>query len=137
MHKWKPLNQLPAFLSPFFFFLWLLAVYFLLGARYLSWGWLEILPDQGRALVLAWPEWMTSCFFMVWGARSWVLGLLGAWEDSAECSGDSNTVAMNGSVGFPQKKLAPQWPGQDWPWEVPGSGAWHLPGTQHFRRSCC
>lgn len=34
------------------------------------------------------------------------MGLLGAWEDSAECSGDSNTVAMNGSVGFPKRS----WP---------------------------
>lgn len=70
-----------------------------------------ILPDQDGALVLAWPGWMTGCCFMVSGARSLVIELLGVWEDSAECSGDSNTVDMNGTVDFPKKKLVHQWPG--------------------------
>lgn len=65
-----------------------------------------ILPDQDRALVLACPGWITGSFFMVSGAWSRVIRLLGAWEDSIECSEDSNTMAMNGRVDFPKKKLA-------------------------------
>lgn len=38
-------------------------------------------------------------------ARSQVLVPLEAWGDS-RCSGDSNTVAMNQGVNFPEKKLA-------------------------------
>ena len=60
---------------------------------------------------MVWPGWMTSCCFMVLGARLQVIGLLEAWGDSAQCSGDSNTVAMNGRVDFPKKKLVHQWPG--------------------------
>lgn len=73
-------------------------------------GFAVVLLGQDGALVLAWPGWTTGCCFMVSGARPWVIGLLEAWGDSAGCSGDSNTVVMNGRVDFPKKKLAHQWP---------------------------
>lgn len=57
--------------------------------------------------MLGWP---LSCFLVASRARSQVIMLLEAWRD-CECSGDSNTVAMNGTVDFPKKKLAHQWPG--------------------------
>lgn len=47
------------------------------------------------------------CFFMVSGARPKVTGLLETWWDSAERSGDSNTVVMNGRVDFPKKEVGP------------------------------
>jgi hypothetical protein len=52
--------------------------------------------------------WLTGCFLMASGARPLVTMLLEAWEDSVDCSGDSNTVAVNGRVDFPKKKLAHQ-----------------------------
>jgi hypothetical protein len=52
--------------------------------------------------------WLTGCFLMASGARLLVTMLLEAWEDSVDCSGDSNTVAVNGRVDFPKKKLAHQ-----------------------------
>lgn len=73
-------------------------------------GSLLILTGQDGALLLVWLGCMTGCFFMVSGARPQEIGLLEAWGDSAECSGDSNTAAMNGRVDFPKKKLAHQWP---------------------------
>lgn len=90
-----------------------------------------VLPGQDGALVLAWSGWMTGCCccFMVSGSRPRVMGLLEAWGDSAECSGDSNTVVMNGRVGFPKKKLVHQWPGSalgrpgDWGTASPGYSA--------------
>lgn len=66
---------------------------------------------------------------MVSGVRPQVIGLLETWGDSAERSGDSNTVVMNGSVDFPKKKLAHQWPGSalgrpgDWGTASPGYSA--------------
>lgn len=61
--------------------------------------------DGGPALTL--PGWPPGCFLVASRARSQVIMLLEAWGDS-ECSGDSNTVAMNGRVDFPKKKLAHQ-----------------------------
>lgn len=97
-------------------------------------GRLLILIGQEGALGLVWPGWLTGCFFMVSGARSQVIGLLVTWGHSAERSGDSNTVAMNGRVDFPKKKLAHQWPESalgrlgDWGKASPGYSA--LPPEQ-------
>lgn len=54
--------------------------------------------------LLGWPP---GCFLVASRARSQVIMLPEAWGDCA-CSGDSNTVAMNGRVDFPKKKLAHQ-----------------------------
>lgn len=56
---------------------------------------------------MALAGWPPGCFLEASGARSHVMVLLEAWGDS-ECSGDSNTVAMNGRVDFPKKKLVHQ-----------------------------
>lgn len=52
---------------------------------------------------------LRGCFLPA-RAEPQVIKLPGACGGS-ECSGDSNTVAMNGSVDFPKKKLAHQCPG--------------------------
>lgn len=61
--------------------------------------------DGGPALAL--PGWPPGCFLVASRARSQVITLRAAWGES-ECSGDSSTVAMNGRVDFPKKKLAHQ-----------------------------
>lgn len=68
--------------------------------------WLGV-ATQGCGPVLGLPGWPPGCFLMASRARSQVIEPLEAWEDS-ERSGDSNTVAMNGRVDFPKKKLAHQ-----------------------------
>ena len=51
------------------------------------------------------PGWPPGCCFpVVYRARSQVIMLVEAWADS-ECSGNSNTVAMNGRVDFLKKQL--------------------------------
>lgn len=61
--------------------------------------------DGGPALaLLGWPP---GCFLVASLARSQAIMLLEPWRDG-ECSGDSSTVAMNGTVDFPKKKLAHQ-----------------------------
>ena len=68
-----------------------------------------VTQDGGLQLVL--PGWPLGCCFPTASrARSHVIVLVEAWADS-ECSGDSSTVAMNGRVDFPKKKLAHQCPG--------------------------
>lgn len=54
--------------------------------------------------LLGWPP---GCFLVASRARSQAIMLLEPWRDG-ECSGDSSTVAMNGTVDFPKKKLAHQ-----------------------------
>ena len=68
-----------------------------------------VTQDGGLQLVL--PGWPLGCCFPTASrARSHVIVLVEAWADS-ECSGDSSTVAMNGRVDFPKRKLAHQCPG--------------------------
>ena len=93
-----------------------------------------VTQDGGLQLVL--PGWPLGCCFPTASrARSHVIVLVEAWADSelgesrkseavstcprpswsperhTHCSGDSSTVAMNGRVDFPKKKLAHQCPG--------------------------
>ena len=64
------------------------------------WGLLVFTQDWKLPLALP------GCYFpMASRARSQVIMLVEAWADS-ECSGNSNTVAMNGRVDFPKKQLA-------------------------------
>lgn len=81
-----------------------------------SWG----CQDASSPLLVAGDcEW---CHSLHEGLRScrecWVTGCpahppsrTGTQEEETHCSGDSNTVAMNGRVDFPKKKLAHQCPG--------------------------
>ena len=74
-----------------------------------AWQLVVVTQDGGLQLVL--PGWPLGCCFPTASrARSHVIVLVEAWADS-ECSGDSSTVAMNGRVDFPKKKLAHQCPG--------------------------
>ena len=93
-----------------------------------------VTQDGGLQLVL--PGWPLGCCFPTASrARSHVIVLVEAWADSelgesrkseavstcprpswsperhTHCSGDSSTVAMNGRVDFPKRKLAHQCPG--------------------------
>lgn len=45
----------------------------------------------------------------------------------SECPGDSSTVAMSGSVGFPKKKLAHQCPGS----ALGRPGGWGMASPGH------
>lgn len=74
-------------------------------------AWQLVVVTQDRGLQLVLPGWPLGCCFPTASrARSQVIVLVEAWADS-ECSGDSSTVAMNGRVDFPKKKLAHQCPG--------------------------
>ena len=73
-----------------------------------AWQLVAATQDGGLELVL--PGWLPGCCFPTASrTRSQVIVLVEVWGDS-ECSGDSNTVAMNGRVDFPKKKLAHQCP---------------------------
>ena len=69
-----------------------------------AWQLVVITQDRGLQLVLpGWP--LGCCFPMASQARSQVIMPVEAWADS-ECSGNANTVAMNGRVDFPKEQLA-------------------------------
>lgn len=68
---------------------------------------LVVPPGQDEGLVLASMGRLSGGFLVASEARPPVTMLLEAREDS-KCSGVSNTVAMDGTVDFPKKKLAHQ-----------------------------
>ena len=70
-----------------------------------------VVATQDGGLELVWPGWPPGCCFPTASrARSQVIMPVEAGAGS-ECSGDSNTVAVNGRVDFPKKKLPYQCPG--------------------------
>lgn len=74
-------------------------------------AWQLVVAAEDRGLQLVLPGYPPGCCFPVASqARSGEIVPVEAWAGSW-CSGDSSTMAMNGNVDLPKKKLAHHVPG--------------------------